>query len=954
LLAWQLLSLPNGEFSLVFGKKACEIDESSSFFGEALFFDRQFKKHFVPSERFVVNTAESVRGLLKEKGLLDREAVLKFSDSLRLVRDADFEQFSKDFFAIKEKILQGQATKGVALQFEQYQILTNRICSEEEQIRDIDRCLLEIYLDAYFALSPEHRQVLFLYAQSYSDHTGAEAFHIGLSPEYLFWSENGVDFKSMALAGTAPLAQSDTSFIADSKEVGEHDLVVDRLGKNLESVFGKNVKIGQKEILRLPNLKHLLTKIDFRYLQSENLKQGMIPKLLKTLHPTPALGVEPKTDENLKWYEELGASKIRGHLGSPVTLHDAELKKYFSIVAIRGVERRGTKVFIGSGCGVVKDSQLEKEWRELELKRESVKKILFQSSPMPLQSQTRACFENLNHFYHLGVRDICVSAGSRNSPLLYALSKFALSKGEHADHEKFKVWTFYDEREAGFFALGRIRSTQKPVLVITTSGTAVAELLPSMIEGHYSYLPMIVLSADRPKNFRGSGAPQAIEQRHIFSHYTDFFWEGDAQSLASMEFFVIPLKSWSGKKPIHFNLFLSEPLIDEVFELPLDLIPNFRDPHAEKFLNRNKNHDEWNNVRQRIEKFVDSASRPLIYLGSLLPEARPAVKEFCLHWGAPVLAESLSGLREDLDLKAQVLHSSERILQHFVPTHVLRIGGVPTGRFWRDLETRSVVNPFEVGTPQVNLLSVDEKEFRGLSKCEHLMGDLREIFLGNWEKPEFDKIWKGELLIQDKIWAEKIFQLLSRFPRSEVALIAQLSRRIPEHAHIFLGNSLAIREWDFVAARRQKDFEYSANRGANGIDGELSTFFGSLSLARPQVALLGDLTTLYSMSAPWILDQIDENIGFHLYVMNNGGGKIFNRLPPFKHFDEEAQKKLFQLSHHKNFRPMAEMWNLGYECWHHELAALDPGSSRSLIEIVPSNEQSEAFWTAFDLLCAKN
>ena len=107
-----------------------------------------------------------------------------------------------------------------------------------------------------------------------------------------------------------------------------------------------------------------------------------------------------------------------------------------------------------------------------------------------------------------GVREFCVCSGSRNAPLLAVLSKSDL-----------KLWTFVDERSAAFFALGRMKLTGAPVAVVTTSGTAAAELLPALVEAHYSGLPLFVITADRPARFRGTGAPQAIEQLDLFGVY---------------------------------------------------------------------------------------------------------------------------------------------------------------------------------------------------------------------------------------------------------------------------------------------------------------------------------------------------------------------------------------------------------------------------------------------------
>ncbi len=132
-----------------------------------------------------------------------------------------------------------------------------------------------------------------------------------------------------------------------------------------------------------------------------------------------------------------------------------------------------------------------------------------------------------------GVTDFCVCGGSRNAPLLAVLGSS-------------KTYTFVDERSAAFFALGRVKRDGKPVAVITTSGTAAAELLPATIEAYYSGAPLVLITADRPARFRGTGAPQAIEQPGLFGPYAE-----------------TAVEKWSGRAPLHINVEFDEPLIDE-------------------------------------------------------------------------------------------------------------------------------------------------------------------------------------------------------------------------------------------------------------------------------------------------------------------------------------------------------------------------------------------------------
>lgn len=151
----------------------------------------------------------------------------------------------------------------------------------------------------------------------------------------------------------------------------------------------------------------------------------------------------------------------------------------------------------------------------------------------------------------LGARDFCVCAGSRNSPLLAVLGSAVISSpsaplraGFVEGSPDLQLFSFVDERSAAFFAIGRSKLHGAPVAVVTTSGTAAAELLPATIEAHYSGIPLILITADRPARFRGTGAPQSIEQIGLFGVYAE-----------------TALQSWSGKRPLHINIEFDEPLL---------------------------------------------------------------------------------------------------------------------------------------------------------------------------------------------------------------------------------------------------------------------------------------------------------------------------------------------------------------------------------------------------------
>jgi 2-succinyl-5-enolpyruvyl-6-hydroxy-3-cyclohexene-1-carboxylate synthase len=150
----------------------------------------------------------------------------------------------------------------------------------------------------------------------------------------------------------------------------------------------------------------------------------------------------------------------------------------------------------------------------------------------------------LKQLHLAGVKELCLCPGGRNAPFVAELSK----------SKQFETFYWYEERSAAFFALGKTKIYERPSAVITTSGTAAGELLPAAMEAYYSGLPLVLVTADRPRRFRGTGAPQTAEQVGLFSVYATY-----SQDLAEEE--MCDLRPWSKTGPLHINVCFEEPLI---------------------------------------------------------------------------------------------------------------------------------------------------------------------------------------------------------------------------------------------------------------------------------------------------------------------------------------------------------------------------------------------------------
>jgi 2-succinyl-5-enolpyruvyl-6-hydroxy-3-cyclohexene-1-carboxylate synthase len=500
-----------------------------------------------------------------------------------------------------------------------------------------------------------------------------------------------------------------------------------------------------------------------------------------------------------------------------------------------------------------------------------------------------------------GVEDFVVCPGGRNTPIVNAINKF----------KTFNLHFWPEERSASFFALGKIKSKERPVVVCVTSGTAVAELLPAVMEAYYTDLPLILLTADRPRRFRGSGAPQSPEQVGLFGKYVGFEQDLEFEDQCS-------LKDWNLKKPAHINVCLEEPLESSFGSYEKLSDPDIFYSSKEVFNER---------VFDTLDQFVKKANKPLVIVSAIPENAKDSVVSFLSNYGAPIYLEAVSLLREHPSLQKLRIRRSEKIWQASANSDykidgILRIGSVPTLRMWRDLEDKS----------DIPVCSISHLPFSGLSYGKVEAVDLNQFF-SQYELPQCRKFDFFHWLENDRKYQSEIENLFQLYPLSEAALVHELSKRVSSNAFVYLGNSLPIREWDAYADHYEKNLYVQANRGMNGIDGQISTFFGACSKSRSNWGIVGDLTAIYDLAAPWILKEMKE-IDVNLVIINNGGGKIFHRLFPLKEI---------QNLHPFRFKSLAELWQISYETYTQIPNKIEDKGQR-LIEIIPSEEETISFW----------
>ena len=522
-----------------------------------------------------------------------------------------------------------------------------------------------------------------------------------------------------------------------------------------------------------------------------------------------------------------------------------------------------------------------------------------------------------------GVREVVVSPGSRSTPLVLAA----------ASRPELRSVVRIDERSAAFFALGVGKATGRPAAVITTSGTAVANLYPAVVEADRAGVPLLLLTADRPPRLRGADANQAIDQTRIFGVYPRFFRELSPAELSdrtlrhlrSVACQAVAAATGLHAGPVHLNL---------AFEKPLEPTPEDDDPAAGVAsaggvgVSGRSAGEPFTRIRPvgtvplagwmtGLAEQIAGARRPLIVAG---PVSRPwvtgpALREFARRWRIPILADPLSGARfprGDTEVGAydRFLGDGE-IRKALEPDLILRVGRAPTSgaltAWLAELGTRAdapsqiVVDP---GSPWKDHLSVahqviparPEELFPLLDPPDSAEGGTppRATWLEGWRRVDL---------------AASAPSLVGSGRGIEGAILDRVVRRVPDQDLLFVSSSMPIRDVDAFGLERDSPLTVLANRGASGIDGITSTAAGaSLGTGRRTVAVLGDLAFLHDAGGLLGLGAAGERV--LLVVIHNDGGGIFHLLPIREH--EPAFTPFFATPHGRGMEGLAHFHGLPF------------------------------------------
>lgn len=513
-----------------------------------------------------------------------------------------------------------------------------------------------------------------------------------------------------------------------------------------------------------------------------------------------------------------------------------------------------------------------------------------------------------------GLQDVCIAPGSRSTPL--ALAFYA--------NPEIRIHTHLDERSAGFYALGMALAADRPIALVCTSGTAVANFFPAVVEANMSQVPLLLLTADRPPELRHSGANQTIDQIKLFGDHV--LWAVDVatpqkdapeialRNLRTLAARAVAIADGFRKGPVHLNFPFRKPLEPQ----------SAADWIAANAPQRNKTgapftRMERGNIRplqaqiDTLADLITKNSKGLIICGPCSPGDgfAPIVGQLAKTSSYPLLADPLSGLRYGPHVKdAPICGAYETFLRWpellTPPEVIIRFGAVPTSnRLNRLLASTDSAVHIQI---RENGVWADENHMTGLflqvnelELCLALEGRL-----GRRSQSEWLESW---IALEKQCWSALDETMGST--EFDGAYVADLLSLLPEDGVLLSGNSLPIRHVDQFARPSNKPLQVFANRGASGIDGNISTGLGIAAQSSKETAVLtGDITFYHDSNGLLALRHLEAN-NVTFVILNNGGGGIFRRLP-IANF-EPPFKELFQASSGLDLAAFANVYDLDYQ-----------------------------------------
>lgn len=530
-----------------------------------------------------------------------------------------------------------------------------------------------------------------------------------------------------------------------------------------------------------------------------------------------------------------------------------------------------------------------------------------------------------------GVRTFVVSPGSRSTPLTLAL----------AANKKAEIITHFDERGAAFLALGYARASGNPAALVCTSGTAVADYLPAVIEASIDFIPMIVLSADRPPELHQTGANQTIEQANIFGEYCRRRFTIPCPDEGIRPEFLLTTIDQAAygamsvpAGPVHLNLEYREPFVPDVEAVvPSDYVASLKQWQKRDWPFTRYGGPELKVSTSEIESLVarlKAVERGLLVIGRLkqLGGERFAIAALARALGWSVIADIGSGLRLGVPDGVHLLpHADPALLDDKGEVNVqcvLQIGSGLVSRRVTEYIGRQIEGEY---------ILVNDHPFR--QDPGHRVTSRFECDVESFAQSLTAALGTGErsrTVSRLKVANDAVATMLAEtFDESdilsEMAVPRILAQEVPAGQALWLASSMPIRDFDMLAPTGEHSPRVGCNRGVSGIDGTMASACGfARGLNQPTTVVIGDLALLHDLNSLALVTD-PKQPPMTIIVINNGGGGIFSLLPVARldtdvtrqlfdrdseTFEREVIEPLFLTTHTHRFAQAAAMFGLGY------------------------------------------
>ncbi|MBU2492820.1 MAG: 2-succinyl-5-enolpyruvyl-6-hydroxy-3-cyclohexene-1-carboxylic-acid synthase [Bacteroidetes bacterium] len=510
-----------------------------------------------------------------------------------------------------------------------------------------------------------------------------------------------------------------------------------------------------------------------------------------------------------------------------------------------------------------------------------------------------------------GVRYVCISPGSRSTPLTFAF----------AENKNIKKYVLIDERSSAFFALGLAKSSNTPVAVVTTSGTAAAELYPAIIEAYYQRTPLIICTGDRPPKYYNCGANQTINQINLYKNHIRKYYNAGLPSISKSKLLKIKktaadafyLSMHDNRGPVHINFPFDKPFEPDSYTDKIDS-KLLNDISSVNFNGLNNSKLSDIKIPEKIFQIIRNSDKGIIFCGpgeydnsfiSLL-------KKFSSKNNFPVFASALSSVRfsknKFIVSNFDTFLRSAKFIQNFDPQIIIQFGAAPT--------TNPALEFFEKSKAKIILVNefgdlMDPSKNAGtiinLKPESFIKEFFRKESLKSETKPKVDNKYFNTIKTIDEniceIRRREIF--CAEFP-FEGRIINEVISLLPDNSNLMISNSMPARDLEYFSEVSDKHIKVFSNRGASGIDGITSTALGIAASSKKQTVLItGDLSFYHDLNG--LLGAKNYKVPLVIILINNNGGAIFDMLPISKY--QNVFNDYFKTPHTINFSKIVEGYN---------------------------------------------